>query len=75
MDSGWLRVARGSLPRAPGGVETRWMGWQARFLNGFNAGKRGAVFISVYLETRWLGHKRGFYVPEILLQHPCMRTF
>jgi len=28
----WLGVARGILPRAPGGVETRWRGWQ--FLNG-----------------------------------------
>ena len=32
-----------------GGVETRWLGWQ---------------FLSVCLETRWLGQKRGLYVPE-----------
>ena len=28
-----------------------------------NAGRLGAGFISVYLETRWLGHFGGFYVP------------
>jgi len=28
-----------------------------------NAGRLGAGFISVCLETRWLGPKRGFYVP------------
>jgi len=38
-------------------------------------GVLSSLVISVYLETRWLGHKRGFYVPELLLQHPCMRTF
>jgi len=37
------------LTRAPQGVETRWLGWQFR--------------ISVCLETRWLGHIGGFYVP------------
>jgi len=29
-----------------------------------NAGRLGAGFISVCLETRWLGQKSGFYVPE-----------
>jgi len=29
-----------------------------------NAGRLGAGFISVCLETRWLGHLGGFYVPE-----------
>jgi len=29
-----------------------------------NAGRLGAGFISVCLETRLLGQKRGFYVPE-----------
>jgi len=29
-----------------------------------NAGRLGSVFISVCLETRWLGQKSGFYVPE-----------
>jgi len=31
-----------------------------------NAGRLGAGFISVCLETRWLGQKHGFYVPEWL---------
>jgi len=34
-----------------------------------NAGRLGAGFISVCLETRWLGPKRGFYVPG----RPCRR--
>jgi len=29
-----------------------------------NAGRLGAGFISVCLETRWMGHFGGFYVPE-----------
>ena len=29
-----------------------------------NAGRLGAGFISVCLETRWLGQNRGFYEPE-----------
>jgi len=29
-----------------------------------NAGRLGAGFISVCFETRWLGQKRGFDVPE-----------
>jgi len=29
-----------------------------------NAGRLGAGFISVCLETRWLGPNRGFYQPE-----------
>jgi len=33
-----------------------------------NAGRLGAGFISVCLETRWLGQKRSFYVPE----PPCI---
>jgi len=32
-----------------------------------NAGRLGSGFISVCLETRWLGQKSGFYVPE----RPC----
>jgi len=28
-----------------------------------NAGRLGSGFISVSLETRWLGHLGGFYVP------------
>jgi len=34
-----------------------------------NAGRLGAGFISVYLETRWLSHFGGFYVPEPLCTH------
>jgi len=33
-----------------------------------NAGRLAAGFISVCLETRWLGQNRCFYVPE----PPCM---
>jgi len=36
-------------------------------LAGNNAGRLGSGFISVCLETRWLGKKSGFYVPE----RPC----
>jgi len=36
-----------------------------------NAGRLGAGFISVCLETRWLGQKCGFYVPE----WPCTCIF
>jgi len=32
-----------------------------------NAGRLGSGFISACLETRWLGHLGGFYVPE----RPC----
>jgi len=35
-----------------------------------NAGRLGAGFISVCLETRWLGHFGGFYVPG----RPCNRS-
>jgi len=31
-----------------------------------NAGRLGSGFISVCLETRWLGQNSGFYVPERL---------
>jgi len=33
-------------------------------VNRNNAGRLGAGVISVCLETRWLGQKRGFYVPD-----------
>jgi len=33
-----------------------------------NAGRLGSGFISVCLETHWLGQKSGFYVPE----RPCI---
>ena len=41
-------------------------GWGGRFLmvHRNNAGRLGAGFISVCLETRWLGQNRGFYFPE-----------
>jgi len=46
------------------GGETRWLGWQPLMVDRNNAGRLGAGFISVCLETRWLGHFGGFYVPE-----------
>jgi len=41
-------------------------GWVAVFLMVYrnNASRLGSGFISVCLETRWLGHLGGFYVPE-----------
>jgi len=41
-------------------------GWGGSFLmvDRNNAGRLGAGFISVCVETRWLGHSGGFYVPE-----------
>jgi len=40
-------------------------GWGGSFLMVYrnNAGRLGACFISVCLETRWLGHFGGLYVP------------
>jgi len=29
-----------------------------------NAGRLGAGFVSVYLETRWLRQKRGFFMSQ-----------
>jgi len=40
-----------------------------------NAGRLGAGFISVCLETRWLGHFGGFYVPEPTIYLPLSRPF
>jgi len=39
--------------------------WGGSFLMVYrnNAGRLGAGFISVCLETCWLGRKHGFYVP------------
>ena len=49
-----------------GFVETRWLGWQ--FLNGLETTLAGWVsdFVSVCLETRWLGQELWFllYFPE-----------
>jgi len=36
-----------------------------------NAGRLGAGFISVCLETRWLGQKRGPYVPDCYCSVRC----
>ena len=37
-----------------------------------NAGRLGAGFISVCIETRWLGHFGGFYVLEPYCTYICM---
>jgi len=50
-----------------GVVETRWLGGSFLMVYRNNAGRLGSVFISVCLETRWLGLKSGFYV----LERPC----
>jgi len=52
-----VRVCMGSL-------ETRWLGGSFLMVYRNNAGRLGSSFISVCLETRWLGHLGGFYVPE-----------
>jgi len=52
-----VRVSTGSL-------ETRWLGGCLLMVYRNNAGRLGSGFISVCLETRWLGQKSGFYVPE-----------
>jgi len=50
-----------------GSVEARWLGGSFLMVYRNNAGWLGSGFISVCLETRWLGHLGGFYVP----QRPC----
>jgi len=66
-NSGVLRVARGgSGAKAPPlAARPKLAGWGGSFLMVYrkNAGRLGAGFIRVCLETRWLGPKRGFYVP------------
>ena len=47
-----------------GSVETRWLGGTFLMVYRNNAGRLGSGFISECLETRWLGHLGGFYVPE-----------
>jgi len=56
-----MPVARGGSPLAAcsGGCRNS----LARVAVSYNAGRLGAGFISVCLETRWLGHFGGFYVP------------
>jgi len=50
-----------------GVVQTRWLGGSFLMVYRKNAGRLGSGFISVCLETRWLGQKGGFYV----LERPC----
>jgi len=52
-----------------GGVETRWLGGSFFMVYRNNAGRLCSGFISVCLETRWLCHLGGFYVPE----RPCSK--
>jgi len=47
-----------------GSIETRWLGGSFVMVYRNNAGLLGTGFISACLETRWLGQKSGFYVPE-----------
>ena len=76
MNSGWLwlGVARGGcgFKAPPLAVRPKPAGWGCSFLMVYrnkkqqettNAGRLGASFIGVCLETRWLGHFGGFYVP------------
>ena len=50
-----------------GSVDTRWLGGSFLTVYRNNATRLGSGFISVCLETRWLGHLGGFYV----LERPC----
>jgi len=47
-----------------GSVETRWLGGSFVMVYRNNAGRLGSGLVSVCLETRWLGQKSCFYVPE-----------
>jgi len=47
-----------------GSVETRWLRSSFLMVYRNNAGRLGSGFISVCLETCWLGPKSGLYVPE-----------
>jgi len=47
-----------------GSVETRWLSGSFLMVYRNNGGRLGSGFISACLETRWLGPKSGFYVPE-----------
>jgi len=47
-----------------GSVETRWLAGNFLKVYRNNAGRLGSGFISVCSETRWLGQKSEFYVPE-----------
>jgi len=61
------RISYLKIRVSTGGVETRWLGGSFLMIYRNNAGRLGSGFISVCLETRWLGQKSGFYVPE----RPC----
>jgi len=65
-DQKWVFKNRSSLSkiRVAGGEDTRWLGWQFLMVYRNNAGRLVSGFISVCLETRWLGQNRGFYEPE-----------
>jgi len=52
-----------------GVAETRWLNGSLSMVYRNNAGRLGSGFISVCLETRWLGQKSGFYVPERLRKY------
>ena len=45
-------------------LETHWLGGIFLMVYRNNAGRLGSGFISVCLETRWLGPKSGFYVQD-----------
>jgi len=45
-------------------LETHWLGGSFLMVYRNNAGMLGFDFISVCLETCWLGQKSGYYVPE-----------
>jgi len=58
-----------------GSVETRWLGGSFLMVYRNNTGRLGSGFISVCLETRWLGQKSGFYVTERYCTHcACARV-
>jgi len=67
INSGVLKVARGGCgaKAPPLAARPKLAGWGGSFLMVYrnNAGRLGAGIISVCLETRWLGQKRGLYVP------------
>jgi len=44
--------------------ETRWLDGSYLMVYRNNAGRLGSGFISVCVETRWLGWKSGLYVPD-----------
>ena len=58
-------------------VETCWLGGSSLMVYRNNAGRLGSGFISVCLETRWLGQKSGFYVPDqyCSVDRPCQPSF